>query len=108
MDGAIFHFQEIQNVYPLFWTTLLFVIALIETKTIATLWDEGKLGATDIAGIKEDVICGNLGLDPLKIIANEDEEAFLDYRNKELNNGRLAMIAAAGITIQEKFVTGGK
>jgi len=30
-----------------------------------------------------------------------------EYRNKELNNGRLAMIAAAGITVQEKFVTGG-
>jgi hypothetical protein len=47
------------------------------------------------------------GLDPLKIIENEDEEAFLSYRNKELNNGRLAMIAAAGITVQEKFITGG-
>jgi light-harvesting complex I chlorophyll a/b binding protein 1 len=107
MDGAIFHFQEIQNVYPLFWTTLLFVIGLIEARTIGTLWDEGMAGKTEIAGIKEDVICGNLGLDPLKIIENDDEEAFLDYRNKELNNGRLAMIAAAGITVQEKFITGG-
>lgn len=26
MDGAIFHFQEIQNEYPLFWTALLFII----------------------------------------------------------------------------------
>ena len=184
MDGAIFHFQEIQNVYPLFWTALLFIIGVIEAKTIATGWDENMggsvstfppslpsffprssllfepLGAclppflpshsnthpslpsflvslpshqTAIAGVKEDYICGNLGLDPLKIIENEDEEAFLSYRNKvrppshlpslplcastlsgslshpslppslllqELNNGRLAMIAAAGITVQ--------
>ena len=34
-------------------------------------------------------------------------EKFIDYRNKELNNGRLAMIAAAGLTVQEKFITGG-
>lgn len=107
MDGAIFHFQEIQNVYPLFWTALLFIIGVIEAKTIATGWDENMGGSTTIAGVKEDYICGNLGLDPLKIIENEDEEAFLSYRNKELNNGRLAMIAAAGITIQEKFVTNG-
>jgi hypothetical protein len=32
--------------------------------------------------VKEDYICGNLGLDPLKIIENDDEEAFLSYRNK--------------------------
>jgi len=134
MDGAIFHFQEIQNVYPLFWTALLFIIGVIEAKTISTGWDENMGGSvspftfppslphlllklflsslstclgvfpsltqpltppslppslfrlypkqTDIAGVKEDYICGNLGLDPLKIIENEDEEAFLSYRNK--------------------------
>ncbi|TFJ87946.1 hypothetical protein NSK_001292 [Nannochloropsis salina CCMP1776] len=107
MDGAIFHFQEIQNVYPLFWTALLFIIGIIEARTISTGWDENMAGSSQIAGVKEDYICGNLGLDPLKIIENDDEEAFLSYRNKELNNGRLAMIAAAGITVQEKFVTNG-
>jgi hypothetical protein len=131
MDGAIFHFQEIQNVYPLFWTALLFIIGVIEARTISTGWDENMAGSvstfpsfppsllpslppfyllglfrvedisfnryinsplppsslpsyyqTEIAGVKEDYICGNLGLDPLKIIENEDEEAFLSYRNK--------------------------
>jgi hypothetical protein len=78
MDGAIFHFQEIQNEYPLFWTVLIFTIGLIESKGISSLWDQGFGGeSTGIAGIREDVICGNLGLDPLGIVANEDEEKFL-------------------------------
>ena len=45
MDGAIFHFQEIQNVYPLFWTALLFIIGVVEAKTIATGWDENMGGS---------------------------------------------------------------
>jgi hypothetical protein len=60
MDGAIFHFQEIQNEYPLFWTTLLFIIGLTEARSIATGWDENMAGSTTIAGVKEDYICGNL------------------------------------------------
>jgi len=45
MDGAIFHFQEIQNVYPLFWTALLFIIGVIEARTISTGWDENMAGS---------------------------------------------------------------
>ncbi len=60
MDGAIFHFQEIQAIYPLFWTTLLFIIGLTEARSISTGWDENMIGSTAIAGVKEDAICGNL------------------------------------------------
>lgn len=105
MDGAIFHFQEIQNEFPIFWTALVFIIAAIENIGITNGWDRLPAGSTDIAGVREDYITGDLGFDPLNL--KEDEEAFLEMRTKELNNGRLAMIAAAGITIQEKFVTGG-
>jgi len=65
------------------------------------------VGENTIAGIREEYITGDLGADPLGIIKNDDVDKFIEYRNKELNNGRLAMIAAAGITVQEKFVTGG-
>ena len=37
----------------------------------------------------------------------KDEAGILSMKNKELNNGRLAMIGVAGMTVQE-LVTGDK
>ena len=43
---------------------------------------------------------GDLGFDPLGM-KPKDEAGLLAMQNKELNNGRLAMIGAAGIVVQE-------
>jgi hypothetical protein len=54
--------------------------------------------------LREGYLPGNLGFDPLGL--KPDSEAdFLAMQNKELNNGRLAMMAVAGMTAQE-LVTG--
>lgn len=50
--------------------------------------------------LREEYTPGNLGFDPLGL-KPEDAAAFLDMQNKEINNGRLAMIAIAGIVAQE-------
>eukprot|EP00747_Dinoflagellata_sp_TGD_P153544 gnl/TRDRNA2_/TRDRNA2_177403_c0_seq2.p1 gnl/TRDRNA2_/TRDRNA2_177403_c0~~gnl/TRDRNA2_/TRDRNA2_177403_c0_seq2.p1 ORF type:complete len:321 (-),score=59.96 gnl/TRDRNA2_/TRDRNA2_177403_c0_seq2:56-1018(-) len=47
---------------------------------------------------------GDLGWDPLGL-KPKDPKAFLEMQNKELNNGRLGMLAAAGMIAQE-LVTG--
>ena len=47
---------------------------------------------------------GDLGFDPMGL-KPKDAAGFLAMQNKEINNGRLAMIAAAGIVAQE-VVTG--
>merc|ERR1712187_482898 len=47
------------------------------------------------------VVAGDLGFDPLGLKPNKDEE-FLELQNKELSNGRLAMLAVAGAIAQEQ------
>jgi len=49
---------------------------------------------------------GNLGFDPLGLKPTNEKE-LVAMKTKELNNGRLAMIAAAGMIAQE-LATGQK
>ena len=49
---------------------------------------------------------GDLGFDPMGLKPTDAKE-FAEMQTKELNNGRLAMIAIAGMVVQEG-VTGAK
>ncbi len=48
---------------------------------------------TDIAGMKDSYLTGDLAFDPLSLAPKSDVNLFLSQRSKELNNGRLAMLA---------------
>lgn len=48
---------------------------------------------------------GDLGFDPLGLYKGKDEATRYDYRLKELNNGRLAMVAITWYAFEE-FLTG--
>merc|ERR1712224_1061358 len=50
--------------------------------------------------LKEDYTPGDLGLDPLGLKPDDEQELF-ELQTKELNNGRLAMIAIAGFVAAE-------
>jgi len=54
----------------------------------------------DFNTLRDDYEPGNLGFDPLGLLPS-DPAARKDLQSKELNNGRLAMIAIAGFVAQE-------
>merc|ERR1711966_304533 len=61
-------------------------------------WGEPGLGP--LFSLRESYYPGDLGFDPLGF-KPEDTQEFANMQTKELNNGRLAMIAAAGFCAQE-------
>jgi len=59
----------------------------------------------EVWAIRTDHVPGDLGFDPLglkpAVAAVSSDEEWLQMQNRELNNGRLAMIASAGMIAQE-------
>merc|ERR1719201_2457124 len=82
-------------------TCLLFAIFFSEFYRARVGWvDPDEAMRT----LRTDYLPGDLGFDPLSM-KPKDEAGFIAMQNKELNNGRLAMLAIAGMTVQE-LVTG--
>ncbi|KAG2431933.1 hypothetical protein HYH02_013152 [Chlamydomonas schloesseri] len=79
---AIYHFQQIGQG---FWEPLLIAIGVAESYRILN---------------KDDYEPGDLGFDPLGLKPTDPEELKV-MQTKELNNGRLAMIAIAAFVAQE-------
>merc|ERR1719271_1622177 len=88
-----------------FWPTVVFAIALPEIfsvfsfKTPALFARKGEEGGMPWE-IRSDYECGDLGFDPLGLKPTDPEE-LKTMQTKDLQNGRLAMIAAAGMIVQE-------
>ena len=70
-------------------------------ETPSTRNAEAHLSLSTQAGVlNEDYYPGDVGFDPLGLKPT-DPEAFAEMQTKELQNGRLAMLAAAGFLAQE-------
>jgi len=95
---AIYQFQKVEEVRPLFWETLVLAIGLAETYRVSVGWatPTGK----GFNNLKEEYEPGTLGFDPLNLLPEDDEERKV-LQTRELNNGRLAMLAIAGFVLQE-------
>jgi hypothetical protein len=91
-----------------FWPAVVAAIAIPEVFSVFKF--ENPAEQNPMSGeywkMKDDHEPGNLGFDPLGLKPKDPKE-LKDMQNKELNNGRLAMIAAAGMIAQE-LVTGQK
>eukprot|EP00746_Dinoflagellata_sp_MGD_P064735 gnl/MRDRNA2_/MRDRNA2_27005_c0_seq1.p1 gnl/MRDRNA2_/MRDRNA2_27005_c0~~gnl/MRDRNA2_/MRDRNA2_27005_c0_seq1.p1 ORF type:complete len:360 (-),score=64.49 gnl/MRDRNA2_/MRDRNA2_27005_c0_seq1:41-1120(-) len=89
-----------------FWPAVLFAIAIPETFSVFTFNSPGQGDGNEGWTVRGDRVPGDLGWDPLGLKPTDPAE-FKELQTKELNNGRLAMIAAAGMLAQE-LATGQK
>lgn len=81
-----------------FWPAVVAAIAIPEIYSVFSFQDPAA-GAAKWE-MRTDHVAGDIGFDPLGLKPTAPEE-LREMRNKELNNGRLAMIGAAGMIAQE-------
>jgi len=100
-DPAYLAFQ--QTPLQTFWPAVVAAIAILEVFSVFTF---NSPAGGEPWSIRSDHVAGDLGFDPLNLKPTDPEE-LKTMQTKELNNGRLAMLAAAGMIAQE-FATGQK
>jgi hypothetical protein len=84
-----------------FWVALTVAIGAAEQKRATIGWVEPENVPVSKPGLLRDsYLPGDLGFDPLGLKPSDPAE-FFEMQTKELQNGRLAMIAAAGFVAQE-------
>ena len=95
---AITHIAQVPSE---FWVALIAAIGAAEQFRAEKGWVDPADTPVDQPGqLRTDYIPGNLGFDPLNLMP-QDADGFFEMQTKELNNGRLAMLAAAGFLAQE-------
>merc|ERR1719231_1110200 len=80
-----------------FWPAVVLAIAVIEVFSIIPAFENPNVEGW---AIRSDHVAGDFGFDPLGLKPTTAAELY-DMQTKELNNGRLAMIAIAGMVVQE-------
>jgi hypothetical protein len=88
-----------------FWPAVVAAIAIPEVFSVFTFKppfesEDGEKVTNVLWEVKTDRVPGDLGFDPLGLKPTDPAE-LKEMQTKELNNGRLAMLAAAGMIAQE-------
>jgi len=102
--GMDVHHTIANNQIPEVPGTVLFpfflAVNIAEALRASKGWVEPGLGP--LFTLRENYYPGDLGFDPLGL-KPQDAKDFANMQTKELNNGRLAMFAAAGMCVQEQI-----
>jgi len=101
LGPAAFQFQALEKTEPFVIVYLVVLIGITEAISINRGWDSKENTVGMVAGIRDDYVTGDLQFDPLGFGKFKTEEEFITARTKELNNGRMAMIAWVGMMVQE-------
>jgi hypothetical protein len=92
--------NQFWDVPPPLWAILGIGIGICETYRAQIGWVEPQIGKSyDV--LRENYSPGDIGWDPLGLRPEDPQELF-DMQTKELQNGRLAMLAVAGFVAQEE------
>ena len=93
--------DHLQQVPAPFWTLLVVFIANVELRRARIGWVEPTNEPVNKPGqLRDNYYPGDIGFDPLRLRPTDPAE-FNELQTKELQNGRLAMIAASGFMAQE-------
>ena len=87
-----------------FWPVVLLYVGIVEIFSVFTF--ENPFGKGGFWTLKDDRVPGDFGWDPMDFYPT-DPQGRIEMQTKELNNGRVAMIAVAGMVAQE-LATGAK
>jgi len=107
------HLAQVQEIAPFFFAWLVTAIATAEIGRANVGWEEpvkaikknvNVEGKTWLSKLRDNYYPGDVGFDPLGLKPTDPEE-FAEMQTKELQNGRLAMLGAIGMIVQEQ-VTG--
>ena len=96
--------DQIPALPPALWFLMTLGIGCVEAYRIQVGWANPNEPDHVFQKLRADYVPGDIGFDPLGL-KPEDPAEFREMQTKELQNGRLAMIAAAGFLAQEA-VTG--
>ena len=94
---AINHFQQVPGT---FWGLLGAFVFTVEANRVQTAW-QNPFDADKLFLLKSDYTPGDYAFDPLGLSKGKDAEWLNDMKLKEVNNGRVAMVAISGMIAQE-------
>uniref|UniRef100_UPI003FA615CC light-harvesting protein XLH12 n=1 Tax=Tribonema minus TaxID=303371 RepID=UPI003FA615CC len=87
--------------YGWFWLLALWGVSVHEYDNVKHTYKPESSTVKPYSEILDGRVPGDLGFDPLELGHKEDSEYYNSMRLKEINNGRLAMIAVFGACAQE-------